>query len=369
MEQPGSQDPKAAGGRCLRLAWLDMTPERLSSAHYARARTESRLAGLRSLCLKGWRIRVTFLDPTPFPWNPLRGFHSLYAGLDPLRSARLLAAERNYDGIVAVGESSSLIYLWVRDLVGKGKPVCLYDPPLDYGWKPRAVVLDQVLGRCRAVLVRGNNQKDFLLDRYGKRLQVEVVWHAIDTEFWKPGQVTPGNYIFSIGNDPGRDFETLLKAVEGLNVQVIIKTSDHRLPGVETMPNVSVIRERISFDELRSLYNHARLVVLPLKETVHAGGVNSLLEAMSMGKPVIVSGSSGIADYYRAGRDAEEVPVGDAKKLRSAIVDLLQDATRARELGCRARCRMVEKFSRPVFERRLFEALLRIFACSTAGTW
>ncbi len=319
------------------------------------------MAGVRGMCVNGWRVDIQFLDPTRYPWNPFRKKHALYALVDPLRTLRLAVTQGRYGGIVAVGESSTLLYLWLRDLVKGGKPVCLYDPPLEYGWKLRAFVLDQVLRRCEAVLVRGENQKRFLHERYGNRLRVEVVWHAIDTDYWRPMGGPSGGCIFSIGNDPGRDFGTLLKAIEGKNVQTIIKTTDHQLPQAAGMPNVRVIRERIPFDDLRDLYDRATLVVIPLKESMHAGGVNSVLEAMSMGKPVIVSRSSGIVDYYSAGTSAVEVPVQDSGALWSAIENLLKDEGRRQELGREAREEMVKRFSRPVFNRRLFEALLRIF--------
>jgi glycosyltransferase involved in cell wall biosynthesis len=321
------------------------------------------------MALEGWRLQIRFLDPSPFPWNPLRRKHSLYAGLDPVRAFRLAGMQKGFDGIVAVGESSVLLYLWVRTILGGGRPVCLYDPPLEYGWKIRAFVLDQVLRRCEAVLVRGENQRRFLHERYGRRLQVEVVWHAIDTDYWQPSGRSPGDYIFSIGNDPGRDFDTLLEALDGLNMPTIIKTSDHRLERAKGMPHVRVVRERIPFDALRELYDGARLVVIPLKESIHAGGVNSVLEAMAMGKALIVSRSSGIADYYSPGRSALEVPVGDSRALRRAIRELIHDDARSSELGRRARQEVVERFSRPVFDRRFFAALLRIFAGCAADTW
>ncbi len=76
---------------------------------------------------------------------------------------------------------------------------------------------------------------------------------------------------------------------------------------------------------------------------------------------VTVSRSSGIVDYYSAGTSAVEVPVQDSGALWSAIENLLKDEGRRQELGREAREEMVKRFSRPVFNRRLFEALLRIF--------
>ena len=50
----------------------------------------------------------------------------------------------------------------------------------------------------------------------------------------------------------------------------------------------------IPFTELRALYDAARLVVVPLRPVDYAAGVNGLLEAMAMAKPVILTQTSGI---------------------------------------------------------------------------
>ncbi|SMC26305.1 Glycosyltransferase involved in cell wall bisynthesis [Desulfacinum hydrothermale DSM 13146] len=348
--------------KCLRLAWLDTSPAGLSPSQYTRGQKSSQVGNPRTFACRGWRVQTDFIDASPFPLNPLRRQHTLYAGFDPVRALRLLLSRENYDGVIAVGESSALVYLWSRDLTGIGGPVVLYDPPLDYGWRARRWVLDQVLSRCDGVLVRGSNQKRFLQRRYGKRCRVEVVYHAIDTDFWAPQENTLGDYVFSIGDDPGRDFQTLLRAVKGLPVKVVVKTGSHRLPESASLPYVKIIRERVSFDELKKLYGGARLVVLPLKDTIHAGGVNSLLEAMAMGKPILVSRSQGITDYYIRGQTAVDFSPGDWEGLHRAILDLWDDENRLRDLGSSARRYALERFSRPVFNQGFYSALLRIFA-------
>ncbi len=255
----------------LRLAWLYTAAEGLPPNKYARGRKGSKNERVRFLRFEDQIIRVHFLDPSSFPWNPLRKLHTLYAGIDPIRTWRLLASHNEYDGVVAVGESSALLYLWFGAMGGTRKPVALYDPPLEYGWRARRFVLNEVLTRCDGVLVRGSNQRSFLRHRYGPRCRVEVVYHPVDADYWKPREEPTEDYLFTIGNDPGRDFRTLLRAVHGLPVRVIMKTSVKNAAEADKVPNVRVIRERITFDELKDLYAKARMVVIPLKETIHAG--------------------------------------------------------------------------------------------------
>ena len=61
----------------------------------------------------------------------------------------------------------------------------------------------------------------------------------------------------------------------------------------QAFPAVTVVSGRLTGRDYRTLIAGAVLVVLPLRASVHAGGVSTLLEAMSSGKPVIASASAG----------------------------------------------------------------------------
>ena len=89
--------------------------------------------------------------------------------------------------------------------------------------------------------------------------------------------------------------------------------------------------------ELRELYQGATVFVLPLTSSIHAGGINSLVEAMAMAKPVVVSRSAGILDYVVDGHTARVVEPGDAAGLGRAVTELLARPVDARRLGENAR--------------------------------
>jgi glycosyltransferase involved in cell wall biosynthesis len=138
-----------------------------------------------------------------------------------------------------------------------------------------------------------------------------------------------------VGDDIGRDFETLVRAFDGLDIPLLVKSSR---PLPEPLPpNVRVLGEHIGFEALRDLYAHARLVALPLHDTLHPSGINSLLESMAMRRPVIVTDSQGVADYVENGATALVTPCGDAAALRSAVVSLWNDQARRERLGAAAR--------------------------------
>ena len=71
--------------RKVHVAWMDNTRAKgLPATLFARGQYENRLGGLRDCIVDNHRIIPEIIDPFPFPINPLRHKHSIYAGIDPL---------------------------------------------------------------------------------------------------------------------------------------------------------------------------------------------------------------------------------------------------------------------------------------------
>ena len=104
----------------------------------------------------------------------------------------------------------------------------------------------------------------------------------------------------------------------------------------------------------------AVLVVLPLHPSTHAGGITTLLEAMSSGRAVVVSNSPGLGDYLQDGKTCYVVPPGDPVALRKAIERLLADHVLRKTLGANARRFVVENCSPQAEAIRFTKALGRL---------
>jgi glycosyltransferase involved in cell wall biosynthesis len=94
---------------------------------------------------------------------------------------------------------------------------------------------------------------------------------------------------------------------------------------------------RLDLHQLRELYAHSSLVVMPLRESDFQAGVTTLLEAMAMGMPIVCSRTTGQTDVIDDGVTGVYVPPGDAAALHTAIASLLADPERRRMLGNAAR--------------------------------
>ncbi|MCL4545313.1 MAG: glycosyltransferase family 4 protein [Chloroflexi bacterium] len=132
--------------------------------------------------------------------------------------------------------------------------------------------------------------------------RVSLLPYQVDERFWRPGDEPLASKICAVGLEL-RDYSTLIEAVRGLDVHVVIAAASYwsrRKDETEgrTLPsNVTVTR--FNYQDLRQLYAECRFVVVPLHECEFQAGITVILEAFAMGKTVIVSQTRGQRDVVR----------------------------------------------------------------------
>lgn len=207
---------------------------------------------------------------------------------------------------------------------------------------------------------------------------IEARWHIspdrvvftpfmVDAKFFAPGPADESRFMSSI---PGlgkplicsvglefRDYPTLLAAVNGLEVQVIIaaaspwsKRSDSTTG--EDVPDNVIVR-RFTQYELRDLYAVSQFVVVPLYDVGFQAGVTTILEAMSMEKAVICTRTAGQTDVVTEGDSGLYVPPGDPEALSAAIVSLLENPSEAERMGKNGRNQIIQNMSLAQYINRL----------------
>jgi len=98
---------------------------------------------------------------------------------------------------------------------------------------------------------------------------------------------------------------------------------------------------RVSYEELYRLLAMTDIYVFPsLSESFPF----AILEAMAAGKPIVATDVGGVSEAVSDGVNGRLVPPGDPKSLAQAIVELLSDPNRAREMGESSRALAEEKF-------------------------
>ena len=188
-------------------------------------------------------------------------------------------------------------------------------------------------------------QQRFIEDRWNLGRN-RVLWSPfmVDQEFFTPERVTPNSsarpQVCAVGLER-RDYETLLRAVEDLDVHVVIAAASpwsKRRGGVgtRTIPSNVTVRNFTQY-ELRQLYADSCFMVMPLEDVKFQAGVTAILECLAMGKAVICSRVPGQTDVVVEDENGRYVPPGDPLTLKTEIRRLLSRPEEAVRLGANGR--------------------------------
>ena len=300
-------------------------------------------------------IDTTLIDPLGLPWNPFAGRHQVFCGVDPVRAMTILLQQRAADVVLACFEPGAVALLALRRLTAFRAPIAVVDIGLTESWKLRERMLDFVVPRVDAIYPLGSNQVDYIHRRWRTDADVRFIHQHVDTEYYRPGEPAPNGPVLSVGEDGGRDFTTLLAAFSGLEAKLFLKSG--QVSPSSAPANVQVVSERLSAPAYRDLFSQARFVVVPLRPMLTASGVGTVLEAMAMGKALIVSDSPGIRDYVVHDETALVVPCGDTAALRAAVERLMHEPDTRARLGAAARDFAERQCSFPAHAAKLAAAL------------
>jgi glycosyltransferase involved in cell wall biosynthesis len=97
--------------------------------------------------------------------------------------------------------------------------------------------------------------------------------------------------------------------------------------------------------KLKEIVSGARFVVIPLPYFTYSFGQMTMLISQAMGKAVIATEVPGLMDYAENGRTALFVRPYDAKDMGEKIASLLDDPTKARQMGSDARELVLSRFT------------------------
>jgi glycosyltransferase involved in cell wall biosynthesis len=216
----------------------------------------------------------------------------------------------------------------------------------------------------RTTLLPISRSEEALLKEKLPRSGVHYLPFGVDVDFWTGAAAgASGDYVLSIGNDPQRDYATLLAAWRPDFPWLKIITS---LPLPGPLPdNVEVIagdwRQNLLTDQdIREYYRGARLVIIPLHDSLQPSGQSAALQAMACGKAVILTRTSGLwdAESMVHGEVCYLVEAGRPQALADAVALLWHNPQETARLGANARRLVLSRFNSENFARRL-EAALR----------
>lgn len=163
--------------------------------------------------------------------------------------------------------------------------------------------------------------------------------------------VGDGGFILAGGNSL-RDYERLAAALLGCSADVRIASSWR--PAVP-LSNATVAA--VSHDEFYAMLRTCHALVLPLISSTRSSGQQTYLNAMALGKPVIVTDAPGVRDYIDPGVTGVIVGEDGPAALRRAIEHVIDPANAAiyADMGSRAQHCVIENFTDSIYRRRLLQ--------------
>ena len=130
-------------------------------------------------------------------------------------------------------------------------------------------------------------------------------------------------YIFSAGKQY-RDYSTLINAVKGTGYVLILVSDRNSMKDVECCDELTVFYD-IPKQEYFDLLLKSKIVVVPLNTDFCSCGQIALTDAMSYGKPIIVTKVTGSVDYIEDEKSGLFYEKGNYNDLRKKIVLLSEN--------------------------------------------
>lgn len=231
--------------------------------------------------------------------------------------------------------------------------------------KPKKAVPLRLVGRRIDLwLVPSPLQTRFVRERMRvspERL-VDIRW-PIDTRYWHP-MTDPQDMICAVGQEM-RDYPTFIEAIRPLGIachvavgaSVFAETSQNWYADLrENLPPGVTVGPK-SYQQLRELYARARFVVVPLKPSDNDSGITAILEAMSMGRAVIVTETPGQTGTLIDGVNCVRVPAHDELALRDAVTKLWEDPDLCTRLGAAGRELVEAAYDQRVWTKTIVDAI------------
>ncbi|MBO3810072.1 MAG: glycosyltransferase family 4 protein [Candidatus Brockarchaeota archaeon] len=257
----------------------------------------------------------------------------------------------------------------------------------------RPMVLELVGPRCSILSVKRASRvlayTESMLPESVPRSRVVIVAAAVDTDLFKPdeeqGRIVREKYGLGSSTVVGYvgTFQTW-HGVEELilaSKAVLEKHPEVRFlmvgPYYEQMENLArrlgvsnayTFTGPVSYRDVPKYINAADILVAPynpekseLRKRYGIGSPLKVLEYMSCAKPLVTTSLKPITDVVQDEVNGLLVPPGDVEALKDALIRLIEDKDLAREMGERARRRVLGKYSwlalAKQFENVLSEAI------------
>lgn len=167
-------------------------------------------------------------------------------------------------------------------------------------------------------------------------------------------------YICCMGRN-NRDFGLFIDAVTQLNLQAIIVAKKGQI-ACNQLPQNIVLLEDIKMDEAMQVLANSRFSVVPLMDASTGAGHITIVSAMQLGIPQIITELSTVSDYFRDGQHGLFIKPGSAESLQEAILKLWDNDVLRGQMSAAAKSFANKWFSEDSSKRHLAQYLAYVDA-------
>ena len=275
---------------------------------------------------------------------------------------RAFAGDDRPDVVFAASDVEVIGLALARLIYRQPVPIVL----IGFIFTPRASVLGDTIRRAyfRAVLKQAKvvvcySAHEARRYRSGFRLKkTEFVSVPYGQHVWDPGppKISSIGYVLSAGRS-GRDYALLGTVFATLPYDLhIICDSEDAVRGLTLPPNVSVLSQCYGKEYLEQIAG-ADLVVVPLKDDDISAGQMVLLQAMALGKAVVITQTPTTEEYGKHLETLYFVERGSKDDLAQAIMHLERDPELRASIASKAREHFQERYSMRAFVQHLLDAV------------
>ena len=310
------------------------------------------------------KVEVDVIDYSQFPL-----VHSIEKNLLRfycVQALKALPLIPRYDVIISHGAQSGIFLAFLRSVLGIDQPPHVI---IDVGClnggrsrQPELLLFQFAMRSVSGIIYHATPQRKHY-KRYFPSLAKKAFFvpFGVDTEFFAPVEVKPGDYILSIGYKL-RDWKALLEAFRNIQTDIelkIVGPEKNDLKVGDLPSNVSYL-PYVPVTVLKDLIARAGFIVVPLMDIPYAHGQMTLLQSMAMGKAVIVTKVAATSEYVSDGYDGLFVKPNDAYDMKEKISFLLGNPAEIEKLGKNARRSTEQKFNERNMAAGIFSALIQL---------
>lgn len=296
--------------------------------------------------------------------------------LDPCWAVALTAFRRrkSYDVIAATGEDVGFRLALICKMLRTDIPIVVSCHNIATR-RPRFFLRQLGVGSNISVFqCLAQKQIDMLAEQMPLAPgQAQLIYCGVDHKFFRPrpDAVIFKDRICSAGM-ASRDYATLVKAVAPIDVDLKIAADSPwfkqslNISDSDLSPRVEV-RSYKTYAMLRELYASSYAVVVPLIDVPFSAGYSVILEAMAMGKPVIVTRITQKDDFVIDGWNGLYVSPNNVDELREKIRFLMDNPDEAARMGTNARKTIEDRFTLNHYVDRFQQTIESVVLSASAG--